>query len=46
VSPREDKRGSMEESSLERMNVADTEVISRTERWSIGRRTLGMMMVS
>ena len=37
--PREDKDGSVEESSLdERMNVADTEVISRTERCSIGRR--------
>ena len=35
--PREDKDGSVEESSLdERMNVADTEVISRTERCSIG----------
>lgn len=37
VIPKEDNGGSVDESSLdERMNVADTDVTSRTERWSIG----------
>jgi len=34
--PREDRGGSVGESMIEeRMKVADTEVISRTERWSM-----------